>query len=33
MPRWSKDDTLQWSMDIVEAIMYAASELEQGEWF
>ena len=33
VPRWSKDDTLQWSMDIVEAIMYAASELEQGEWF
>jgi len=30
---WSKDDALQWSMDVVEAVMYAASELEPGEWF
>ncbi len=30
---WSRDDTLRWSMDIVEAVRYAASELEPGEWF
>ena len=30
---WSQDDPLHWSMDIVEAVMYAASELEPGQWF
>jgi len=33
VPPWSRDYPLQWSMDVVEAVMYAASELEPGEWF
>jgi hypothetical protein len=33
VPPWSKGDVLHWSMGIVEAVMYAASELQPGEWF
>lgn len=32
VPPWSRDDALHWSMEIVEAVMYAASGLEPGEW-
>jgi len=33
VPPWSVDNARHWSMEIVEAVMYAASEPGPGEWF